>query len=536
MISKYAPTRNRFGAVRACMMSARVKPRYLWLRLSIVLGLGLGLLLLVQSILTYRHVTDGLLRQEAQRSVDRRVDSIGRAARLTKSRDPATLTPVLHELVHEAPQEIAWIRIVNIRGKAISESEAINLAPVYERGEPGRLVENRNRHLVEKMTPSGVVLIALAPLRLAPPPFARPHDDPSSRIAEIGAEENRPEAHGHEGRGDGRGEGRGGPHPQPAFVEVAVYLNGVSPNFGLLREYLIVSCSAAFALMAAVVVIGLRFPHYMRSKRVEEELSLARRVQLDLFPTDNSLSGKLPFAAKCVPAWQVGGDLYDVFDTDDGEIALVLGDVSGKGLPAALLMGVVQGAVRASSGSGIAVNHEQAAERLNQLLCMKTARERFVSLFWCYFDRQASVLRYINAGHLPPLLIRRSGGATEIIRLDEGGPVLGLLPGARYTQVKVSVNPGDLLVAYSDGILEAENGRGEEFGEDGLIASITKRADTAPGDICAAVLEDVRSFLGAALPHDDQTLLIVRLDRARVFPAAEPVTAEAAVHRQAVQG
>ena len=170
----------------------------------------------------------------------------------------------------------------------------------------------------------------------------------------------------------------------------------------------------------------------------------------------------------------MGGDLYDVFDTDDGEVAMVLGDVSGKGLPAALLMGVVQGAVRASVGTGAASNHEDAAERLNHLLCMKTARERFVSLFWCYFDRENGSLRYINAGHLPPLLVRRDAEGSRVIRLDEGGPVLGLLPGVRYQQAVVAVKQGDLLVVFSDGILEAANAADEDFGETGIIASVER--------------------------------------------------------------
>jgi sigma-B regulation protein RsbU (phosphoserine phosphatase) len=267
----------------------------------------------------------------------------------------------------------------------------------------------------------------------------------------------------------------------------------------------------------------------MRGKRVEEELALARRVQLDLFPTEDSATVALPFAARCVPALQVGGDLYDVFETDDGEVALVLGDVSGKGLPAALLMGVVQGAVRASCGTGAAANHEQSAERLNHLLCMKTAQERFVSLFWCYYDRQSSVLRYINAGHLPPLLVRyEDGKSPHIIRLSEGGPVLGLLPGARYKQAVETVLPGDLLVVFSDGILEATDARGEEFGEEGVVASIEKNWNKAPGAICNAVLDSVGLFLGKELPHDDQTLLIVRLDQA-------PVGVETPVEKAGVQ-
>jgi sigma-B regulation protein RsbU (phosphoserine phosphatase) len=200
---------------------------------------------------------------------------------------------------------------------------------------------------------------------------------------------------------------------------------------------------------------------------------------------------------------------------DDGDVGLVLGDVSGKGLPAALLMGVVQGAVRASTVTGSAADHEQAAERLNHLLCMKTARERFVSLFWCYFDRRESVLRYVNAGHLPPLLVRQNGdGPQNVTHLDSGGPVLGLLPGARYKQAQVSVEPGDLLVVFSDGILEAANSRDEEFGEDGVLASVRRNWTRSPRDLCGAILADVGAFLGKELPQDDQTLLVIRLDPA----------------------
>jgi phosphoserine phosphatase RsbU/P len=175
-------------------------------------------------------------------------------------------------------------------------------------------------------------------------------------------------------------------------------------------------------------------------------------------------------------------------------------------------MGVVQGAVHASSGTGPAAHHEQSVERLNQLLCMKTAQERFVSLVWCYFDPAASVLGYINAGHLPPLLIRQTaGGRFEVQRLGEGGPVLGVLPGATYQQTQVAVQPGDLLVVFSDGIQEAANALDEEFGEDRILASVKENWTGAPTAICDAVLSKVRTFLGKELPHDDQTLMVVRL-------------------------
>jgi sigma-B regulation protein RsbU (phosphoserine phosphatase) len=191
---------------------------------------------------------------------------------------------------------------------------------------------------------------------------------------------------------------------------------------------------------------------------------------------------------------------------------MVLGDVSGKGLSAALLMGVVQGAVRTSSDSGLASRHEYAAERLNHLLCRKTARERFVSLFWCYLNHEGTRLTYINAGHLPALLVRDRFGKPDVWRLEQGGgPVLGVLPGVKYKQAEIDIEPDDLLVVFSDGVSEAANASGAEFGEDGIIESVKREWRNSAGGVCDGVLADVRRFLGDELPHDDQTLMVVRL-------------------------
>ena len=149
---------------------------------------------------------------------------------------------------------------------------------------------------------------------------------------------------------------------------------------------------------------------------------------------------------------------------------------------------------------------------MNHLLCKKTSRERFVSLVWCYFDPAASVLNYINAGHLPPLLIRHhNDGQFEVLHLEEGGPVLGVLPRASYKQARVVIEPSDLLVVFSDGILEAANKGDEEFGEERILAAIKDNWAASPTEICDAVLARVRAFLGKELPHDDQTLMVVRL-------------------------
>jgi serine phosphatase RsbU (regulator of sigma subunit) len=460
-------------------MDNSAKHQYFWFKASITLGVILGLVLLAQTVWTYKYVASSMVRMEAKRESDRKLQSLIRGTRQTGKRDTATLHTQMDELVKEAPQQIAWMRILDMTGREIVQSGKAAGAPVYADDTLDKIVESRDRLPEVRPTVTGDVLVTVNPLFVGLPPA---------------------------------GKGLARTMPGVGIVEIAIYLNGVSTRFGPLRQNLIVGCSAAFALLAAVIVIAFRFRNYLRGKQIEEQLAMARLVQFDLLPPGRLLTRDLEFAARCVPAWQVGGDFYDAFETDDHHIALILGDVSGKGLSAALLMGVVQGAVHASNATGPAGNHEQSAERLNQLLCNKTARERFVSLVWCYFDPIASVLGYINAGHLPALLVRQRGsGNFEVERLDEGGPVLGVLPGATYRQTQVAVLPGDLLIVFSDGILEAANALDQEFGEERILAVVKETWSGSPTEICDAILANVRTFLGTALPHDDQTLMVVRL-------------------------
>lgn len=477
-------------------MDDGAKHTYFWFKASIALGMLLGLVLLAQSIFTYRYVANSMVRLEAKREADRKMQSVIRLSRTAGNRDIATLHPLMDELLKDAPQQIAWMRVLDTRGMQIVASGNTSGAPAYPASTFDRLVEDRERPPAVRQTSAGPVLITLNPLYVGLP-----------------------------GTTSGAPGGLARTMPGVGIIEIGIYLNGVSTRFGPLRENLIVGVSAALALWAAVIIIGFRFRSYLRGKKVEEQLAMARLVQFDLLPPGRLLTRDLEFAAQCVPAWQVGGDFYDAFETGEhghGQVALVLGDVSGKGLSAALVMGVVQGAVHAANATGSAANHEQSAERLNQLLCKKTSRERFVSLVWAYFDPVSSTLSYINAGHLPPMLIRRKNdGQFETIRLDEGGPVLGVLPGATYKQTQVPVQPGDLLVVFSDGILEALNSADEEFGEDRILAAVEDNWTGSPSQITDAVLARVRAFLGKELPHDDQTLMVVRL-QGSPRPAPEP--------------
>jgi hypothetical protein len=299
----------------------------------------------------------------------------------------------------------------------------------------------------------------------------------------------------------------------PVFSEIAIYVDGVTVNFNGLRQNLIVGCLGAVALLVSMAMIAILFGRYIKARQLEQQLELARSVQNDLLPANNGAiaSENLDFAAAFLPAATVGGDFYDVFTAADAPVSIVLGDVAGKGISAALLMGVLHGAIRSMRWTRSAVDQEDASKWLNQFLCEKTAREKFVSLFWAYFLPETGLLQYVNAGHLPPLLVRANGGAQSVERLETGGPVLGLLPQAQYRSGVTQVDAGDILVIFSDGVCEATNSKDEEFGEARISEIVRRNIKLAPQEICNSVLTEVKTFLGDLKAHDDQTLLIVRL-------------------------
>jgi len=290
-----------------------------------------------------------------------------------------------------------------------------------------------------------------------------------------------------------------------------VYVDSISSTFAFLLRYLVVGVSASLALMGSLIFIAVRFNRYVRGQQIEDQLNLARRVQTDMLPVRSKSIGRIDFAADCIPAWDVGGDYCDVFPSGGTSTAVVIGDISGKGISAALLMALIHGAIQSISWTRSAADHVQASRSLNTLLCKKTATERFSSLFWGYFDQDASILRYVNAGHPPPILFRRNGGGDiQIERLEDGGPVLGLLPEGQYEQGEQRILAADLLVAFSDGIVEAPNETNEEFGELRLMDVVKNAWSTSPENIRDAVLAEVRSFVKGSPVADDQTLIVIR--------------------------
>jgi sigma-B regulation protein RsbU (phosphoserine phosphatase) len=297
---------------------------------------------------------------------------------------------------------------------------------------------------------------------------------------------------------------------QFGMMEIASFTRGQDDSaLWPVRRNLILNCSAALTLLLALALMGYRLRSYIKGKQLEQQLEIAHSVQRDLLPSINNLPESFQLAAEYLPAAQLSGDFYDLLPAGDAGAAFVLGDVSGKGVPAALLMGVLQGAIRATPWTESAAQHEEATRKINRMLCEGASRERYSTLFWSYFDPTSETLRYINAGHCAPILFKPNGDAR---RLDDGGPVLGLLAEARFRQSSVRFEAGDTLVLYSDGIVEAANPKDDQFGEDRLQELVRESLSQSPAQIRGKILSEVNRFTNHAELSDDRTLVVVRYE------------------------
>ena len=252
-------------------------------------------------------------------------------------------------------------------------------------------------------------------------------------------------------------------------------------------------------------------------ERLQTEVEIAREVQSQLYPKDAPPHCGLQLTVRCDPARMVSGDYYDYFDIAHGKLAFAIGDVAGKGISAALLMATLQAALRAQITHYAPLKESECTHRpevnaaslvssLNQQIYAHTAPEKYATFFFAVFDENTRTLTYTNAGHLSPLLLR-NGKATP---LDSNGIVVGAFPFAQYDESCLVLEPGDLLVCYTDGITEPENAYGEEFGEERLIDLVLKHAHRGDHEIVSIVLETVRGWTGSSELHDDMTLLLAR--------------------------
>ncbi|MEO8595493.1 MAG: SpoIIE family protein phosphatase [Candidatus Solibacter sp.] len=246
-------------------------------------------------------------------------------------------------------------------------------------------------------------------------------------------------------------------------------------------------------------------------ERLESELAIARDVQNQLFPKDVPFTKSLELKGVCSPARMVSGDYYDFMALPHDSLALAIGDVAGKGISAALLMATIQSTMRTqlSSANGTPASQLHASKMvalLNRQLYATTSPEKYATFYFAIYDEERHALTYTNAGHLAPILLH----GNDLQMLDSTGTVVGAFPVAIYEEKTVMLEKGDVLVAYTDGIVEPENVYGEMFGEDRLKDLIVKYARSDSAELIARTMEAVTHWTGAGELQDDMTMVVAR--------------------------
>ena len=274
---------------------------------------------------------------------------------------------------------------------------------------------------------------------------------------------------------------------------------------------LLVTWSLTFAGTTAAGILGLalyRVQHELRASRrelarKEAELDLAREVQQGLFPREFPRNGGLEFSGTCIPAWGVSGDYYDVMRLNNGRLFFTLGDISGKGISAAMLMSNLQAVCRTLAKA--AWSPAEICSQLNHHLHEVTGGEKFATFVYAEWDGAKRCLSYINAGHNPPLVL----GSAESARLHATTPPLGIFPELDFEVGKIALHPQDIIVLYSDGLTEAGIHQGEDFGESRLERIVAANRAKSLDQIQQEVMREVQIWAGNQM-EDDVTLLLVR--------------------------
>jgi sigma-B regulation protein RsbU (phosphoserine phosphatase) len=248
------------------------------------------------------------------------------------------------------------------------------------------------------------------------------------------------------------------------------------------------------------------FIETVEKRKLESDLLIAREIQQRLLPRELPSVGGFDIVASNISSKQVGGDYYDVIPTNDGQVVLAIGDVSGKGTPASLLMANVQATVHALVPFNLALS--QATARINDLIHKNTSADKFITFFWGRLDPVRKRFTYVNAGHNPPVVVRADG---SVERLSHGGLILGVMKTiVPYQEGTIDLHPGDMIVFYTDGVSEAMDARGNDYTEERLESLIKGLSSRPAEEVHRTIIEEIQSFSTGAPQSDDITLLVLK--------------------------
>jgi sigma-B regulation protein RsbU (phosphoserine phosphatase) len=263
------------------------------------------------------------------------------------------------------------------------------------------------------------------------------------------------------------------------------------------------------SVVANQVVVALNnsrlYLESLAKQRLEEELAVARQIQQNLLPQTLPIYENYEFAAFNHPSHQVGGDYYDFINVSDRSVGVVVADVSGKGVPAALLMARLQAVLQSEGQRGRPI--EDMLSWINELLVSSTSPDKFVTMFYGELDCDSGSICFCNAGHNIPFIITKNG---DIEYLEEGGLILGAFAGTTYKTSKLELYKDDVLVIYTDGLSEAMNEYEEEYGEQRLIEAAREARSRSAQFICGHLIKNVRQFASESTEVDDMTLVVVK--------------------------
>jgi putative ABC transport system permease protein len=287
------------------------------------------------------------------------------------------------------------------------------------------------------------------------------------------------------------------------------------PDYLSAEKNLLGACAEQFALTLENARLNERV---LEQEKIRRDIALATEVQKRLLPERSPQNAGSSFDAFTLAARSVGGDYYDFLEIGEHRLGIALADVAGKGIAAALIMAVVQASLRILTSDGN-ISLPELAAKMNRFLHRSTGAASYATFFYAQVDEAKNQLRYVNAGHNPPYLIRRfesggerNGSAAQIEELATGGMIIGMFPFASYEESVVDLRPGDVLIAFTDGVTEALNSVEEEFGEQRLKELLLSVVHLPIVEITAAVSKELRSWIGDAPQHDDLTFIIMKVN------------------------